>query len=147
MGAYYVSFSYVCVTAKGHLCHLIPYRNQRSMVYLFFIAPTLTDSELSWRYISSLMAKNANSSHLSDAMAAPKRERLSGMGLQLRRHSAASWHVTPSSLAVAPIACVFLPLRLRGAGTTSPRVWCSAPLHCVRAVPPPRCALQPHRDG
>ena len=85
--------------------------------------------------------------HLSDAMAAPKRERLSGMGLQLRRHSAASWHVTPNSLAVAPIACVFPPLRSGGAGTTNPSAWCSASLHCVRAVPLPRCAPRPHRDG
>ena len=35
---------------------------------------------------------------------APKRERLSGMGSQLRRHSTASWHVTPSSFAVA-VSC------------------------------------------
>ena len=85
--------------------------------------------------------------HLSDAMAAPKRERLSGMGSQLRRHSAASWHVTPNSLAVALIACVFLPLRSGGAGTTNPSTWCSASLHCVRAVPLPRCAPQPRRVG
>ena len=84
----------------------------------------------------------------SDAMAAPKRERLSGMGSQLRWHRAASWHVTPNSLAVAPIACVFSPLRSGGAGTTNPSAWCSVSLHCVRAVPlPPRCASRPHRDG
>ena len=34
-----------------------------------------------------------------------------------------------------------------GAGTTNPSAWCSASLHCVRAVPLPRCAPRPHRDG
>ena len=63
------------------------------------------------------------------------------------RWQPASWHVTPNSLAVAPIACVFLPLRSGGAGTTNPSAWCSASLHCVRAVPLPRCAPRPHRDG
>ena len=71
---------------------------------------------------------DANLCHLSDAMAAPKRERLSGMGSQLRRHSATSWHVTPNSLAVASIAYVFSALRSGGAGTTNPSAWCSASL-------------------
>ena len=83
-----------------------------------------------------------HSCHPSDAMASPRRERLSGMGSQLRRHSTASWHVTPSSFTVAPIACALLPLRLGGAGTTYPSAWCSASLQCVRAVP-----SRPHRDG
>ena len=75
------------------------------------------------------------SCHPSDAMAAPKQERLSGMGSQLRRHSTASWHVTPSSLAVAPIACALLPgleRRIPALGA-APRCNACAPCPCHAA--------------
>ena len=105
-----------------------------------------TSSSMVLPHAARPCAAMQHSCHLSDSMAAPKRERLSGMGSQLRRHSVASWHVTPNSLAVAPIACV-LAAEVGGRGTTNPSAWCSASLHCVRAVPLPRCAPRPHRDG
>ena len=117
---------------KAELCHSNGWPTPRLQGSQKTIDDGFTSSYMVLPHAARPCAAMQHSCHLSDAMAAPKRERLSGMGSQLRRHSAASWHITLSSLAAAPIACA-LPLRLGGLERRAPAL--GAAPRCIVCAP------------
>ena len=75
--------------AKAELCHSSGWPTPRLQGSQQTIDDGSISSYMVLPHAARPCAAMQHSCHLSDAMAAPKRERLSGMGSQLRRHSAA----------------------------------------------------------